>query len=308
MNFKNIIIGSLALALAACSKDSDVTLGPEIRLKNNVEAEVSTTGEEARLTYIPENETVRVWGLYAAAATGEEFPIYTGNMTTGADGSLSGTKVMYLPPDNGTTEMNFRALHGIFDISNDIEFPLSVDFSVAQEQSPGNKAYIESDLLYAATNRISAQGTPTTVTLTFYHMLSRLEIRFSDTEGTAAVSSISIADVAISGTFSPDIEADITLQSARAAMIAAGEQTGTLDIVMAQDNTAGVDAVMVPQDISGKTLSVTLSDGSRITAPAFPEGSVLESGKRMIVSVDLADNTLEVTNPGVPEVDNPEQQ
>ena len=320
MNFKNIIIGSLALTLAACSKNSDVDLGSEIRLENIVEAEISMAGEQAQLTYIPEGETVRVWGLTVAEATGEEFPIYNAEtMTAEADGSLSGTRIMNLPPDNSPIKMNFRALHGMFDIAVNAEFPSSVDFSVAREQSPGNNAYIESDLLYGTAYRVGDQGNPTTVTLTFYHMLSKLEIRFAETsgtgetteteetEGTATVSSISIADVALSGTFTPDIDADITQQSERAAMIAAGEETGSLDIAIAQNSAATIDAVMVPQDITGKNLTVTLSDGTQITTSAFPEGSVLKSGKRMIVSVDLANKTLVVTNPDITAPADPEE-
>lgn len=293
---KKVILFSLAaLMLAACSQEENggtMTGQQELRLTSSLE---DATRGDVQSEQIVENETVWAWVSHVGKS-GPEATLYNAvKLTAIAGGSFSSTK-MYFP--EADAKVDIRALHGTFaDAAFEVgttAFPESIGFTVAGDQSKGGDSYVKSDLLYTVANGQSSTGLITVVPLEFYHMLSKVELKIVKSSGVGYdIKSVTLGDVAVSGTFTPKTDADLTQQAARAEMIAAGEQTGTMAFGKTMSNGVTNDAIMVPQNISGKTMTFTLSDGSTLSH-TFSDGMKLESGKRYIYTFTLKDNRLSI--------------
>ena len=281
--------------LAACSKEENggMTDGrTELRLAGGIEA---VTRGDVQNTAIVEDETV--WAWVSDVGTGQK--LYDAEkLTAQAGGALAGNpgRPMYFPQTGNA--VNIRALHGTFNetfTEGETAFPVSVGFTVAENQSAGGDAYVTSDLLYAASDNVSR--TKSAVPLTFYHMLSKLELKIVRGEGvTDAVEKVTLGGVAVGGTFTPAEGADLTQRTARAAMIAAGEQSATMTLGGAfwdEGIKTTNDAIVVPQSIGGKTMTFTLASGGELVY-TIPEGKAFESGKKHVYTVTLKGTGLSV--------------
>ena len=275
-----------ALMLAACSKEEAPGLDgrQELRLTSGIEA---TTRADVQNTQIVENERVTVW----VSDAGNGAALYNAEqLTVGANGALTGTTAMYFPQTGNA--VNIRALHGTFTgtfSEGETAFPASVGFAVAETQNGSGSAYVQSDLLYAAQ---TAAKTKTAVQLKFYHTLSKLELNITkDPTVTDEIKSVTLDGVAIDGTFTPGATADISEQTTRAAMVKAGNQTGTM--TLGTSTTGSNDAIVVPQAMGGKTITFTLNEGGKLYY-TFPEGKAFESGKKHVYNVKLTLTGIEV--------------
>lgn len=286
------------LALAACAKEEGTTGGdfrPELRLGSGI---VAATRGDVQSTRIVAGETVYAWvadastaeALYAAA----ELIAQEGGALTGAP--------MYFPSTGHA--VNIRALHGSF--IEKIEpgstvFPSGgIGFRVAEDQSEaGGKAYVNSDLLYAAADGVTR--TKETVALAFYHMLSKIELKIIKGPGlTEGIRSVKLDDMILSGKLIPDT--DLSSAEQRVAMIAVDEeQRGDMLLGTAPDTGGGLtnDAIVVPQMAAGKTLTFTLENGGELVY-VFPEGKKFESGKRHLYEVTLTRAGLSVDSSVIP--------
>lgn len=309
---KNLATFGLAvLALAACSSDDTDTRSAartELRLSSGIE--VMTRGD-VQSTQIVEGETVHAWVIDAGAGVAVPNLYNALSLTVGDNGALSSTAPIYFPQTGNN--VNLRALHGTFAANaftaeggEAVAFPRNVAFSVAADQRTTD-AYVESDLLYAAADGVSRNGNPTTVNLSFYHMLSKLELKIVAGAGVEdGVTSVSLGGVALSGTFTPAATAaeltDATNGAAnRAAMIApdatstSSMSLGTAYVGDDSNNPVSNDAILVPQTMAGKTLSFTLESGGSLVY-TFPSDKVFESGKKYIYTVTLNQTALEVVS------------
>ena len=289
--------------LAACSKEENggMTDGrTELRLASGIEA---VTRGDVQNTAIVEDETVWAW-VSDAGKSGTDVALYDAeNLTAQAGGGLAGNpgRPMFFPQTGNA--VNIRALHGTFNemfTEGETVFPTGgVGFTVAENQSAGGDAYVTSDLLYAASDDVARSGNPTTVSLKFYHMLSKLELKIVRGEGvTDAVEKVTLGGVAVCGTFTPAEDADLTQQTARAAMIASGEQSATMTLGGAfwdEETKTTNDAIVVPQSIGGKTMTFTLASGGELVY-TIPDGKAFESGKKHVYTVTLKLTGLEVTS------------
>ena len=295
MKTSGILLAALgALSLTACSKEGDGTAAAgaqELRLRSGIEA---VTRGSVQSTAIVADETVYAW--VADAVTGDD--LYNALVLKAqADGALSGTTPMYFPKTgNG---VNVAALHGQLRMvmSLTTAMPESLAFTVADDQSEGGGTnYVHSDLLYAAQ---TVPRTKEPVKLTFYHMLSKLELKITKGAGvTDEITAATLDDVALGGTFTPNTTGDLTNQSVRAAMIAVNAtNTGSMSLGAALADVAGTtnDAIVVPQQIDGKTLTFTLASGGELVY-TIPAGKTFESGKKHIYEVTLKLTGLEVTS------------
>ncbi len=285
--------------LAACSKEENggMTDGrTELRLASGIEA---VTRGDVQNTAIVKDETVWAW-VSDAGQSGTDAALYNAvKLTAQAGGGLAGTTPMYFPQTGNA--VNIRALHGTFNemfTEGETAFPTGgVGFTVAENQSAGGDAYVKSDLLYAASNDVARSGNPTTVSLKFYHMLSKLELKIVRGEGvTDAVEKVTLGGVAVGGTFTPAEDADLTQRTARAAMIASGEQSATMTLGGAfWDEGAKTtnDAIVVPQSIGGKTMTFTLASGGELVY-TIPDGKAFESGRKHVYIVTLKGTELSV--------------
>ena len=293
-----LVAGAFCL-LTACSKEENggMTDGrTELRLASGIEA---VTRSDVQNTAIVADETVCAW-VSDAGKSGTDAALYNAvKLTAQAGSGLAGTTPMYFPQTGNA--VNIRALHGTFNetfTEGETAFPIGgVGFTVAENQSAGGDAYVKSDLLYAASNDVARSGNPTTVSLKFYHMLSKLELKIVRGEGvTDAVKKVTLGGVAVGGTFTPAEDADLTQQMARAAMIASGEQSATMTLGGAfwdEGTKTTNDAIVVPQSIGGKTMTFTLASGGELVY-TIPEGKAFESGRKHVYTVTLKGTELSV--------------
>ena len=293
-----LVAGAFCL-LTACSKEENggMTDGrTELRLASGIEA---VTRSDVQNTAIVADETVCAW-VSDAGKSGTDAALYNAvKLTAQAGGGLAGTTPMYFPQTGNA--VNIRALHGTFKetfTEGETAFPTGgVGFTVDENQSAGGDAYVKSDLLYAASNDVARSGNPTTVSLKFYHMLSKLELKIVRGEGvTDAVEKVTLGGVAVCGTFTPAEDADLTQQTARAAMIASGEQSATMTLGGAfwdEGTKTTNDAIVVPQSIGGKKMTFTLASGGELVY-TIPEGKAFESGRKHVYTVTLKGTELSV--------------
>lgn len=309
-----VTIATAALILAGCANDENGTdNGPvKIRLTSGVEVQqprASTTLTQS--TSITAGEVVSVW-VDDAGTMSDPTPLYKANqLTATAQNGFSGSDMFF--PETGN-KVNIYAVHGKFStpFTGGEAFPdAGVEFSVAADQSTaGGKAYTNSDLLYAYEKEVARSNSP--VQLTFYHMLSKLELAIVKGEGApelAATGAVKLGDVTLKGNFTPSTSADMSDQSQRAGMLTAISSQGvsgdmTLGQTTCEDFTNAKvsynEAILVPQDMKDKVLTFTLADGGTLkyTIPEFTStgAAIFESGKKYQYHITLNLTGLTVTS------------
>lgn len=300
-----IIYAMAALALTACSNDEnlDNLNGPvELRLTSGLE--VQTRAAYTQSTSLAEGEKVYTWVDDAKTGTSE----YAARELTATASDGFTYEPMYFPQTgNG---VNIYAMHGNFNapFSEGNAFPGTewVAFTVKADQSGMGTSYTHSDLLYATKQNV--ERTKQNVELTFYHMLSKMEIAIVRGDGAPELAdnnAVTISDVVADGIFKPTKAADMKNQTVRQAMIEIGstKQQMVVSHRTCTDFKENVDyneAIIVPQEMLGKKIAFNLKNGGTLsyTIPAFdetPGKAVFESGKKYIYLITLNLTGLEVT-------------
>lgn len=276
------LAASAAFVLAGCSKTETALQDGRTELRLTSTIEMTRAGSaDTQATQIAAEEKVTVW----VTDSGNNASLYAVELTAGSGGTLTGDTKMYFPQTGNGVDI--AALHGDFtftDTGIPSEIPDAIDFSVSRDQSvSGGNGYLKSDLFYAGR---SAKRSNAAVNLEFYHLLSKLELNIGKSaEVTDEITSVTLDGVAVGGTFTPDGISDITDRASRAAGISAGT-TASGTIALGTSLTDANEAIAVPQDMEGKTLTFTLSSGGKLVY-AFPAGTVFESGRKYVYNITL---------------------
>lgn len=295
-------MAATALALAGCSNDENgMDNGPvELRLTSGVTVQTRTF-TATQSTTISQNEVVSVWVDDAGTAS----PLYEAVQLT-ANGSNGFTgEPMYFPQTGNNIDI--YAVHGNFTtpFAPGSDFPKDgAEYKVEADQS-AVADYTKSDLLYAYEKGVTRSGNPTSVKLTFYHMLSKLELAIKTGDGApelATSGAVKLNGVTLDGKFTPSTTEDMSVQSKRATMLGTttSATTGnmTLGQTTCQDFTTNVaynEAILVPQDMAGKTLTFSLKDGGTLTY-TIPANTTFESGKKYQYHITLDLTGITVTS------------
>lgn len=298
-----LLIGAVVAmqVLAGCSNDETVIENSmtELRLRSGVEVQHTRSFTASQSTAIAGDEIVSVW-----VDDVNRGALYNANQLT-SDGANGFTgNAMYFPQTGNS--VNIYAIHGLFatPFKADDAFPESpVKYTVADNQTT-TADYLKSDLLYAYSANVAR--TKSDVNLTFYHMLSKVEVAIKIGNGApelAGTNAVRINNVYTEGLFSPSQRVDMAEQAARAGMMTLAENKVLNSIVLGQSvssNFIGNDviyneAVLVPQDMAGKLLVFTLADGG-ILKYAFPANTKFESGKKYRYKIELNLTELKVTS------------
>ena len=313
-----ITMAAATLILAGCSNDeNEMSNGlVELRLTSGVEVQQTRAYTPTQGTSISKDEIVSVW-VDDTETTPNPTPLYKAVQLTANDrnGFNPGSTPMYFPQTGN--KIDIYAIHGNFSTAfkADDDFPTNgVDYKVEADQSSTTTKtnYTNSDLLYAKEKSVERMGNPTTKELTFYHMLSKLELAIKIGSGSPALATsgaVTLGSVTLNGKFTPSTSTDdMGTQSFRAGMLSDAGTATTADMTLGQKTctdftTTNVDyneAILVPQDMIGKVLTFTLADGGKLTyrIPAFQGKSdaKFESGKKYIYNITLSLTGLTVTS------------
>lgn len=311
------MIAMAATLLTACDKNNepDENYNGEIRLRSGIEVETRTF-IPTQTTIIANREKVSVWvddakTPNAAVVTTENEHLYKANPFI-ADGSngltlASNGDLMYFPQT--ANQVNIFALHGNFTTSfskgNDFPSVSGAEYSVENDQAETTMAhYTHSDLLYAYSSNVERTNKP--VQLTFYHMLSKIELAILRGKGAPELQysdAVKLNGVTLKGIFTPGTPTDMSSQTDRAGMLSATTNTSpTGNMTLGQTTSKSFEtsdvtyneAIVVPQKMKGKTLTFTLKDGGILT---YTFGDVtFESGKKYQYHITLDQTGLEVTS------------
>lgn len=309
-------MAAATMILAGCSNDENTAIDNspvELRLTSGVTVQQTrATFTPTQSTSIKEGEKVSVW-VNQADNDGTE--LYKANqLTANSDNSFTG-KAMYFP-QNGFSQVNIYAIHGNFTtpFSEGTAFPTTaVEYSVEADQSKaGGTHYTNSDLLYAYETEVKRNGNPTTQKLTFYHMLSKLEVAIQIGEGSPKLASsdaVTLGGVKLNGKFTPPTEATMSDLSARADMLTDADEPNTGNMILGQTECTGFDennvfyneAIIVPQEMKDKVLTFKLEEKGELKykIPEFdntPGYALFKSGKKYIYHITLDLTGLTVTS------------
>lgn len=284
-----IILAAAALSFAACSTDSDMSGDGNGSTPVNLRSAGIGTRGDVQSTQIVENEEVTAWMYKSSDGLGDELATNL-KYTAGNNGTLTlqdnQTQVYF--PTTGTIDI--KALHGPYTSSHsDVadaatnNTRLTMNFWVSDEQNTETE-YVKSDILYGAS--VGVAETSEAIPLTFYHILSKLELTVNTKGLDADIENIKIKDVVTEGTFTPD-DSKLSSQSDRNAMVTAGTTQQSILLSNAQvNNSESNDAIMVPQSMAGKTIEFTLSNGVKY-AYTFADDLTFEGGKKYSFTVNI---------------------
>ena len=299
-------MATATIILAGCSNDENEVAdnwNGEIRLTSGVTVQ---TRSNTQATQIQEGETVYVWADKASSTADY---IKAWKLTAGSSNDFTGTS-QYYPTDG--SNLDFYALHGNFASNafteNTTEFPATAIVHSVEADQSGTEAYTKSDLLYAVQKNVPRSSNA--VELSFYHMLSKVEVALKSGNGKPNLTgaAVTIVGTKLKADFTPDKSATITEQVARAGMITIpGDNNDAAPIKIRTVTTDNLDtnseygeAVVLPkQTISQNTpfIQVTLANKA-VFSYKIPDagGLTLESGKKYTYKITVNQTGLTVTS------------
>ena len=279
------------LAITSCSKDNDginEDSKTELRLSSGVEVQTRAafTGSD---TQIPNGQTVAV---YVDEAGGSQ--LYGNNiLVANGSGGLAGGTPMFFPQNGANVDI--YALHTTAALSGAYP-PAAITHTVAADQIT-LAGYAQSDLLYGKAMNIAKRSAP--VPLTFYHLLSKIEVAVFPGNGLRAsdITGITIGGTKLGASFTPGKGTNPAAVQVTATGTAAGI---AISSDVSTDFTTGVQynaAVLVPQTVAINTTFITirLQSGADLIYK-LPAATTFESGKKYTYHITATLTGLTLTS------------
>lgn len=290
-----------AFMLASCGNEENEvkeSWNGEIRLSSSIEAQTRATHELDQVLGV--DESVHVW---VDDSKSPDADITTENLyknkvlTVGDAGALSGD-AMYFPQSGNT--VNIYALHTNATLTGD-EFPGELTHTVAQDQkvatATAGAGYQGSDLVYA---KVTGQArTADAISLTFTHMLSKIEVVLVKGAGVSDITSAEILNTKLKAVFTPSKTADFTVVTDNAETITDSNPIEidcgiTTQDVVTNNQEANItlnEAIIVPQTLAVNTEFIRINGNLIYKLPAE---KTFEAGKkyRYIVTANLSGLTV----------------
>lgn len=281
---------AIALAFASCNNNEDwnaVGQDAEIRLSSSI---VSSRGN-TQATQIVAGEVVYAWLDNTEGEQPAEV-VKTWKLTADDSGKLTGETAQFFP--EGVSSLKTYAIHANANFENGVSLPNKVTHSVLTDQKETIN-YVKSDLLYSIKDAVNKGVTNA---LTFYHMLSKVEIKLipgngftKESLGEAKVSILGTKPVATLTLDKAKTETELREWSTRNGMVEASGTSIPISIAAKVDDYA--EAVIVPQSVQGDFIQFELA-GLKLTYKLDAE-KVLESGKRYQFDITVQKTGLKVT-------------
>ena len=262
----------------------------ELRFTSGIES-LSRAAYTATDTLITNGDSIFVYVDSASTAR----PLYEKiKLTSNGNGGLSGVNLMYWPV---TGNLDIYALHTNATLSGNT-YPTTILTHTVNTEQTSLAAYARSDLLYAKSPNVVK--TPGAVNLTFYHLLSKLQVAVRIGEGLTAAD---ITGLTIGGT---KPEATFTLAKTTAANAVAITAAGTVSTMtigrdistdFTTDNIRYNEAIIVPQTLTANTVFITvkLSAGGDLVYRIPAGGITFQSGKKYEYQITATRQGLTLT-------------
>lgn len=305
-------MATVLVILAGCSNNENEAIdnwSGEIRLASGVAMQ---TRANTQATQIAENEIVYAWAdkVETSETPGTSATEYIKAWKLTATNNNGFTNNPEYYPTDGS-KLNIYALHGNFTATTFEEgttgFPGStIVHTVANDQSNNDmKNYLKSDLLYAI--QTDVERSSSAVNLTFYHLLSKVEVALKVGKGDPdlANATITIEGTKLQANFTPSKSATMSSSEDRSNMVSAVSNAQAAPVTIGNaassdfnNNPTYNEAVIVPQTLSESTsfIKVALSDGSSPFIYNLKNETKFESGKKYIYHITVNKTGLEVTS------------
>lgn len=303
-------MAAAALIFAACSNDENEmdNWNGEIRLTSGIEVQTRATHNLDEL--LKEGESVRIWVDDAKdpQATVSKENLYENNvLTVGNSGALSGGTIMYFPQSGN--KVNIYALHTNATLNGDAFPGSALTHQVEQDQRStvieSGKGYQGSDLVFAKSAGV--ERTSNVVSLTFAHLLSKIEVVLVAGDGLQAneIKTVEILNTKLNAKFTPSKTTDFSVTAD--GIIAADQNPITIDNGTTDaSDAAGADetkkvlneAIIVPQTLALGTefIRITTTGGGVLTYALPAEKEFAKKTKyRYTVTANLTGLTVTST-------------
>ena len=293
---KKYLLFAATLTLAACSNDEILNDGP-VELRLNSAVEVKTRASNVQNTQIASGETVYAW---VDESDGTPY-INAWQLTADGNGGFTGGTTQYFPQSGNA--VNIYAIHGNFGTTTFTAFPETPLTHTVSTTQTSDAEVAKSDLLYAVCDEdvYPTQKPVTSVNMTFYHMLSKIDVGLKPGDGLTVTdlqnATVSIVNTVTSATFTPQ-KTDLTEEATHAAMVSVNEATATpitMSTAVSTDFTARAEAIIVPQTLTSNTrfIQVRLNDGANLYY-ALPQQVEFKSGMKYTYDITVHNTGIEV--------------
>ncbi len=162
-------------------------------------------------------------------------------------------------------------------------------FSVATDQS-STAGYVGSDLMWGSLSGIDKNSTSEQCRLHLTHKLSKIVVRLVKgaevTDDMVNAATISLGSVIYKGAFTASTGTFVAADGS----VDANKSTIT---IATNAGTTEHAAIIVPQDVTGKQLSITIGNNTR--SYAFPESTAFAAGRKYTYTVTISKSGLSVT-------------
>lgn len=281
----NMLFAAAALTLAACTGDELLDKpnapGAQVELRLTSGLEVQTRAAHGFDTQLKEGEKVHVW---VDDATTDE-PLYSSNtLTAGNDGALTGGETMYFPATCNSASI--YAIHGNFAENTDYTnfWGAEQTHTVMQDQRSDGRGYAQSDLVYCKLSNVSRNGNPTTVGLTFEHLLSKVEVVLVQGAGSPTISKVEILNTKLEAKFTPSKTGETITVTA----------SGTENPIEIDNDLSDVnEAVIVPQTLRKGTefIRITITGGEKLVYK-LPADKTFKPGEKYRFTITVEKGNL----------------
>ena len=234
-----------------------------------------------------------------AKVYGSEFDV---QLTADGNGGFTGSKQFF--PQSGNA-VNIYAIHGNFGTTTFTAFPTTPLTHAVSTAQTSDAEVAKSDLLYAVCDEdvYPTQRPVTTVNMTFYHMLSKIDVGLKPGDGLTVTdlqnATVSIVNTVTTATFTPQ-KTDLTEETTRAGMVSASGTTATpitMSSAVSTDFSARAEAIIVPQTLTSNTqfIQVKLNDGANLYY-TLPQQVEFKSGMKYTYDITVHNTGLEVSS------------
>ncbi len=286
---KYLFFAAAALALAACSNDSETeNWNGEIRLRSGLDVQQTTrAATDIQGAQFDNGESVDVYINENTDGTPTTSYLQPLTYTTDGNGGMTPQTQPYYPTSgNG---VNIYAIYPSGTKAGEL-------FTVQADQS-ADANYKKSDLMYGkpAQNPVSRTSSP--VNINFSHLLSKVTVVLESGNGNPDLNEavVTLKDVKLSATFTATAESGSVSE-------ATGDATD-IKVMTAANNALSGSAVVVPQTLGTSFIEVKLKDGGVLTSSNLKDESdnpisdvVLTSGKEYKYTITVNVTSLEVTS------------